>query len=127
MSIRRKQFTLTPVGADGAAVATLQWTLGRPGFVRALKIDYQNQPVTTDIVVTADSVSGPTVFTRASSNTDLALTSVAAPGVDEGGAATAGTDVAGFPFLSGLYFDLAEGDGQTAGNEKVVIDVLYEA
>ena len=50
------------------------------------------------------------------------------PGIDEAGAATAATDVGsgGMPFGTGLFFDLAQGDGQTSGNERVVIDVWVE-
>jgi hypothetical protein len=126
--IRRKQVTLRPVGADGSAVTTLQVTLGRPGVVGALKVDYQNQPATTDLIIKADSSTGPTLFTRSNSNTDLALTPVGMPAVDETGAAVAATDgtFGGWPFLSGLYFDVAQGDGQTSGDEKIVVDVLYQ-
>jgi hypothetical protein len=50
------------------------------------------------------------------------------PGQDETGAATAATDLGsgGWPFGTGLFFDLAQGDGQTSGNEKVVIQVWVE-
>lgn len=128
MSLRRKQLTIRPVGADGSAVKTVQWTLGRPGIVRAIAVDYQNQPNTTDLIIKADSSSGAALFTKSNNNTDIALTPVGMPGIDEGGAALAATDASagGWPFLSGLYFDVAQGDGQTSGNEAIVVEVLYE-
>lgn len=128
MAIRNYRRTLRPVGADGSAVVTKLVGINHPGFLRAIAIDYQNQPATTDILVKADNTDGATLFTRTSSNTDLALTPVAMPGVDEGGAATAATDVGsgGFPFKRDLFIDVAQGDGQTSGNEAIVIDLLVE-
>lgn len=126
--IRKHRVTLTPVGVDGSAVDTATLTIGRPGFVRAIAVDYQNQPVTTDVVIKADSASGVTLFTRTSSATDIAAAPVGMAGVDETGAATAATDLGagGWPFGTGLYFSVAEGDGQTSGDEAVVIDVWLE-
>jgi hypothetical protein len=126
--IRKRTVTLTPVGADGSAVDTETLTFGRAGFVRALAIDYQNQPATTDIVIKADSTDGVTLFTRTSSATDIVAAPVGMPGQDETGAATAATDLGsgGWPFGTGLFFDLAQGDGQTSGNEKVVIQIWVE-
>jgi len=126
--IRKHRVTLSPAGVDGSAVITSTLTVGRPGFVRAIAVDYQNQPATTDVVIKADSASGVTLFTRTNSATDIAASPVAMPGVDEGGAATAATDVGsgGWPFGTGLYFDVAQGDGQTSGDEKIVIDLWLE-
>jgi hypothetical protein len=128
MAIIRKSITVAPVGADGSAVATATILAGQAGFVRAIAIDYQNQPTTTDILIKDSTTSGATLFTRTSSNTDLALTPVAMPGIDEAGAATAATDVGsgGWPFLRGLFIDVAQGDGQTSGNEKIVFTFLIE-
>lgn len=126
--IRKHRVTLSPVGADGSAVITQTLSLGRPGFVRAIAVDYQNQPATTDLTIKADSVSGVALLTRSNSATDIAASPVAQPGVDETGAATAATDVGsgGWPFGTGLYFDVAQGDGQTSGNEKIVVDLWLE-
>lgn len=126
--IRKHRVTLSPVGADGSAVITSTLTVGRPGFVRAIAVDYQNQPATTDLVIKADSSSGATLFTAANTATDIAAKPVGMPGVDEGNAATAATDIGsgGWPFGTGLHFSVAQGDGQTSGNEKVVVDVWLE-
>lgn len=128
MTIRKYTRTIRPAGVDGSAVATKLVGINHPGFLRAIAIDYQNQPNTTDILIKADNTDGATLFTRTSSNTDLALTPVAMPGVDEGGAATAATDVGsgGFPFKRDLFIDVAQGDGQTSGNEAIVFDLIVE-
>lgn len=128
MAIRKRTLRIRPVGADGSAVAAGVFGIHRPGFVRALSIDYQNQPVTTDIVLKADSSAGATIFTRTSSATDIAATPVAMPGIDEGGAATAATDVGsgGFPFANDVYYSVAEGDGQTTGDEIIVLSLWLE-
>lgn len=126
--IRKHRVTLTPVGSDGSAVDTATLTVGRPGFVRAIAVDYQNQPATTDIVIYADSSTGNALLTLTSTNTDITAKPVGMPAIDEAGAAVAATDSSsgGWPFGTGLYFDLAQGDGQTSGDEKVVIDVWLE-
>lgn len=128
MSIRTKTITLRPVGADGSAVATYRLSLGRPGVVRFIDVDYQNQPATTDLVIKRDTSAGDTVFTRSNSATDIDAQPVGQPGIDEGGAATAATDglSGGWAFSSGLYFDVAQGDGQTSGNEAIVIKLWIE-
>ena len=126
-NIVHRRVELRPVGADGSAVAT--YTLGTgPGIVRALAIDYQNQPATTDLLIKADNLNGATIFTRANSATDLALSPVGTTAVDEGRAATAATDAfdGGFPVRAGLYFDVAQGDGQTSGDERIIIDVYFQ-
>ena len=129
MAIRLRQVTLVPTGADGSAVATATLSIGRPCIVRFIKVDYQNQPATVDLLIKDGTTSGATLFTNTSSNTDVAFKPVGMPGVDEGGAATAATDglAGGWPVPSGaLFFDVAQGDGQTSGNEAVVIDLLVE-
>lgn len=122
-----KEITIAPVGADGSAVATATLLSGTPGVITHLAIDYQNQPVTTDILVKDSNTSGATLFTRTSSNTDLAPTAVVAPSVDEAGAAGAATDAGsgGLPFSRGIFLDVAQGDGQTTGNEKIVFKIWY--
>lgn len=126
--IRKHRVTLSPVGVDGSAVITATLTVGRPGFVRAMAVDYQNQPATTDLVIKADSTSGVVLFTATSTNTDLVAKPVGMPGMDEAGAANAATDFGsgGWPFGTGLFFDVAQGDGQTSGNEAIVVDVWIE-
>jgi len=124
--IRKHRVTLTTTGSAGSAVATSTLTLGRPGFVRAIKVDYHaSAPSTTDLVIKADSSSGTTIFTKSNSATDFGPSPVAMPGIDEGGAATAATDVGsgGFPFGTGLYFDVAQSDALTGA---LVVDVWLE-
>lgn len=128
MAVKVYRITLAPAGADGAAVATHTLSLPKGGVIRALSIDYQNQPVTTDILIKDSSTSGRTLFTRTSSNTDLLPTPVAMPGIDEAGAATAATDLGsgGFPFDTGVFISVAEADGQTTGDEKIVFKFWIE-
>lgn len=124
--IRKHRVTLTTTGSAGSAVATSTLTVGRPGFVRAIKVDYHaSAPATTDLVIKADSSSGVALFTKSNNATDIAATPVAMPGMDENGAATAATDVGsgGFPFGTGLYFDVAQSDALTGA---VVVDVWIE-
>lgn len=123
--IRKRRITISPVGADASAVGTATLSLGRPGSLVGISVDYQNQPATTDLIVKADSTSGKALFTNTSSNTDIVGKPIVEPSVDEGNAAGAATDAGGLGCLfgSGLFFDVAQGDGQTSGDEKVVIDV----
>jgi hypothetical protein len=93
-------------------------------------VDYQNQPATTDLLVksAAAGIGGTTLLTLTNVNTDIAISCVATPAaVDEGRAVTAATDgVEGGWFVAdGLFFDVAQGDGQTSGDERIVIDLWY--
>lgn len=119
MSLKHKTYTLSPVGADGSAAASKQVTFGRPGIIRALAIDYTAQPATADVTIKADNASGRTLFTKADNTTDVALTPVGMPGIDEGGAALAASDASsgGLPFYNGFYIAVAQGDGCT--NQEV--------
>jgi hypothetical protein len=128
MAIKVYEVIISPVGADGSAVGTATLSFPKGGFLRALSIDYQNQPVTTDILIKDSSTSGRTLFTRTNSNTDLDPTPLGMPGIDEAGAVTAATDAqsGGYPFTTGLFFDVAQADGQTSSNEKVVFKCWIE-
>lgn len=124
--IRKHRVTLTTTGSAASAVATDTLTLGRPGFVRAIKVDYHaSAPATTDLVIKDSSASGATLFTAANTATDIAQKPVGMPGLDEGNAATAATDIGsgGWPFSTGLYFDVAGSDALTGA---VVVDVWLE-
>lgn len=127
--LKKKVITLRPVGVDGSAAVTKTMTLGRSGCIRFIAVDYVSQPVTTDIVIKADSSTGATLLTLTSSNTDIAAKPVGMAGIDEAGAALAATDASagGFPFGTGLYFSVAQGDGQTTGDELVEISVWIES
>lgn len=129
MGVRRKQVTLRPTGSAGSATATLQWTTGYPGVVRFIKVNYgSGVPATTDLVIKADNSDGRTLFTKTDNTTDIELTPVGMPGIDEGGAAVAATDSSsgGFPFLSGLYFDIAQADPYVNSTDEIIIDILYD-
>jgi hypothetical protein len=123
-SVKYVTVTSYPVGADGAAVDTKTVRLGSPGIIRAIKVDYQNQPATTDILIKAENTSGTTLFTRTSSATDIALSPVGMPGVNESNAALAATDASdgGWPVKGAIFIDVAEADGQTGGDEKIVFE-----
>lgn len=125
--ITHKRIEARPVGADGSAVFTGTLATG-PAIIRAIAIDYQNQPATTDILLKTDNLNGATIFTRTNSNTDVAPTPVGTTAVDEGRAATAATDAfsGGFPVRGGVFVDVAQGDGQTSGDETILIDVWYQ-
>ena len=120
--------TLYPVGADGSAVVTDTVRLSQAGLLLGVAIDFQNQPATADVTVKADDASGASALVSTNSATDLAATGIGTAGIDETGAATAATDsvAAGFPFKTGLYIDVAQGDGQTSGNEIIVVELWFE-
>lgn len=124
--IKHKRVTLVPVGADGSAVDSVAVSHGKHGFIRAIKVDFQNQPATADLTITDGY--GNVLFTNTSSNTDIALKNCANPGIDEGGAASAATDGAsgGWGYISGFTVAVAQGDGQTSGDEKIIVDMLVE-
>lgn len=128
--VRHRLVELRPVGADASALVTQSLYTG-PARITHVAIDYQNQPVTTDLLIKAalDSVGGATLFTRSNSATDLAVSTLGTPAaVDEGRAVTAATDgVEGGWFVEkGLFFDVAQGDGQTTGDERILVDVWYQ-
>ena len=111
-------------GADGSGIVTRAVNLGNAGTLSAIAIDYQNMPVTTDILIKADNTNGTTLFTRTSSATDVAPTLLGRPGSDEAINATAVTDgtESASVFKKGLFFDVAEADAFTTGNEKIVFE-----
>jgi hypothetical protein len=93
-----------------------------------MAIDYQNQPATTDVLVKADNFDGATINTRTNTATDLALSPVGTTAVDEARGATAATDAfsGGFPIRKGIFIDVAQGDGQTSGDELIIFDFWIE-
>lgn len=111
-------------GADGSAVVTRTVPLNGAGVLAAVAIDYSNMPATTDLLIKADSTNGPTLFTNANSATDLAPTLLGRPGADEAINATAATDgtECGNAFKRGLFFDVAQADAFTTGDEKIVVE-----
>jgi len=124
--IRKHRVTLTSAGVAGSAVATATLTLGRPGFVRAIAVDYHaSAPATTDLLIKADSAAGVTLFTATNTATDIAAKPVGMPGVDEGNAATAATDLGsgGWPFGTGLVVSVAQSDALTG---VAVVDLWLE-
>jgi hypothetical protein len=84
MSYRIRQAVVATAGGDGSASGVA--TIGiNPAKLCALAIDYVGQPATTDITITS---SGKTVYAKTNSATDVPLTTLLNPGMDEGGAAT---------------------------------------
>jgi hypothetical protein len=125
--IKHRRVELRPVGADGSA-AVLKTEFTGPALIRGLAVDYISQPATTDLLIKADNLNGATIFTRANSATDIGMSPVGTTAVDEARGATAATDgfSGGFPVRGGIYFDVAQGDGQTTGDEAIIVDVWYE-
>lgn len=111
-------------GADGSGVVTRAVNLGNAGTLSAIAVDYQNMPATTDLLIKADNTNGTTLFTRSNSVTDIAPSLLGRPGADEAIAATAATDgtESAYCFKQGLFFDVAQADAFTSGNEKIVIE-----
>lgn len=127
-NIIHRRVELSPVGADGAAVVTYSLDTG-PAVIRCLAVDYQNQPATTDLVIRSNDASGDVLFTASNTATDIIPRPVTMTGgIDEAGAAIAATDgtAGGMPVKSGIYFDVAQADGQTSGDEVIIVDVWYE-
>jgi len=119
--LRYEELTLYPVGADGSALVVATKNLNGAGILRGITIDYQNQPVTTDIIIKADNSSGETLFSRANSATDITTpVGLGLIGVDEANGVIAATDASagGQPFRTGLYVDVAQGD---AGATKLIV------
>lgn len=121
--IRKKTLTLT---TDGSGDATLGWTLGRPGVVRFIEVDYSaTADAGTTMTIKRDSSGGATIFTKDANETDFGPTAVGAAGVDEANAALAATDAVagGLVFNTGLYVTIASG-----GASKInVVKVWYDA
>lgn len=115
-------------GSDGSGAWTGTINLGGPGVLAAVAHDYQNTPATADIILKADASDGPTLWSRASSQTDLAPTLIGGIGADEAAAASAATDgtECGNAFQKGIYFDLAQSDAFTSGNEKIVTELWID-
>lgn len=119
---------LTAAGADGSAVVTRRVDFHQAGIVRALFVDYQNEPATTDLIIKADSSAGETIFTAANTATDIAAVPIGTVAIDEANGAAAATDATdgGAPFRSGLYFDVAQADNFTT-NEKIIVGLFIDA
>jgi hypothetical protein len=111
-------------GADATGVVTQRLDIGHAGVLAAIAIDYQNTPAGADLLIKADNTNGYTIFTRTSSQTDLAPSLLGRPGADEAINASAATDgtECGNVFRRGLFFDVAENDIFTSGNEKIIVE-----
>lgn len=109
-------------GADGSAVVTRTLDLNGAGRLAGVWVDFQNTPATADVVIKADDTSGTTLFTSTNSNTDFGPTALGMIGIDEANGALAATDgsVGGQPFKRGLFFDVAQSDAFTSGDEKII-------
>jgi hypothetical protein len=110
-------------GADGSGAVTRTVNYNGAGNLIGIHVDFQNTPATADLVVKADSTSGYTILTSTSSQTDFGPVAIGQVGGDETNAAVAATDGigGGGVFRRGLFYDLAQSDAFTSGNEKVVV------
>jgi len=111
-------------GADGSGAVTRFVNLGNAGVLSAIAVDYQNMPATTDLLIKNDGTNGMTLFSAANTATDIAPTLLGRPGADEAINASAATDgtESGNAFKTGLFFDVAQADAFTSGDEKIVIE-----
>ncbi len=125
--LRFEEVTLiSQSGADGSGIVTRTLPCQGAGRLVGLAIDFQNMPATTDLLIKADSTDGETLFDSTSSATDIGTAqgrSLGIIGIDEANGAMAATDgsTGGAPFRTGLFFDVAQADAFTSGNEKIVI------
>lgn len=110
-------------GADGAGVVTRTLDMNGAGNLIGIQIDFQNTPASADLVIKDTDSSGATLFTSTNSQTDFGPAALGIPGVDEGNAAVAATDGigGGVCFRRGLYFDVAQTDAFTSGDEKIIV------
>lgn len=115
--IRKKNLVITTTGADGSGAGNVTLALSRPAIIRFIQVDYHaSAPATTDLTIKRDTSAGATIFTKTDVNTDFGPVAVATAGQDEGGAATAATDVGsgGFAVTSGIYAAIAGCNALTA-------------
>jgi hypothetical protein len=115
-------------GADGTGAVTQALDLHGAGSLAAVAIDFQNTPATADLIIKADNTSGATLFTSANSLTDQAPAIIGRPGIDEANAVTAATDgtEGANCFKRGLFFDVAQSDIFTSGNEKIIVELWID-
>ena len=120
-----KKTILFPVGADGSAVATKQVSTP-PGRLVAYSADFTSQPATIDTLFKADTDAGVTLKTLADA-TDKALFPLGTTAMKSTAAVTSAVDAfsGGFPVRSGVYIDIAQGDGHTAYTKFVEIDLYF--
>ena len=120
-----RKVLLRPVGVDGSAVATAQ-VATPPGRLVAYKADFTSQPATVDTLLKADTADGVTIKTLADA-TDKVLFPLGTTARKSTDAATSAVDAfgGGFPIRSGVFIDIAQGDGQTTGDETVEIDLYF--
>lgn len=110
-------------GADGTGVVTRTLNMNGAGNLIGIHVDFQNTPATADLLVKADNTDGYTILTSTSSQTDFGPVAIGQVGGDETNAAVAATDGigGGGVFRRGLFFDVAQTDIFTGGNEKIVV------
>lgn len=109
-------------GADGTGVVTRTLPLNGAGNLIGVQVDFQNTPATADLLIKANDTNGATLVTSTSSQTDFGPVALGHVGGDETNAAVAATDGigGGAVFSRGLFFDVAQTDIFTSGNEKIV-------
>jgi hypothetical protein len=111
-------------GADGSGAVTRYVPIGNAGTLAAIAVDYTSMPATTDLLIKADATTGVTLFSKANNATDIVPSLLARPGADEAINASAATDgtESGYVFKQGLFFDVAQADAFTTGDEAIVIE-----
>lgn len=118
--IDRVTETITTKGVNGSAAgkAKLTTSLGVARLV-GLKIDYVEQPATTDVTASDSSGASGTVYSKSNSNTD-AFVRPTGPQHKSDGTAIEGQVVA--PTVDGLLVEVAGGDS----NKTVVVTAYFE-
>lgn len=114
---------ISQTGADGSGAVTRTVDFNGAGVLLGVHVDYSNMPATTDLVIKADGSSGTTLFTATNTVTDIGPTSIGIIGIDEANGAMAATDgsAGGHAFKRNLFFDVAQADAFTSGNETIVV------
>lgn len=126
MAIRRVKIpTITTVGANGSAAATVYSGAPLVGRILALYIDFTNQPATTDVTITTNEAPVQTIYAKTDANTD-GWFYPRVPMTDTAGAAVTydGTHAIyeSIPVCDILKVVVAQGDS----NKTIDITVIYE-
>lgn len=119
MSIKCHRIALTPVGANGSAVATRTVGFNGAGIIKAITVNYTSMPTTTDVTIYADSSTGRTLLSLPNNNLDFPVgydSSITIPQPEN------------YPLddafvKSGVYIDVAQADSVADG---IVIEVWLE-
>ena len=124
--IRTYVKTITTTGGAGTSSGSATISLTKPGYLKAIGIDYTAEPATTDVTLTtrigATAGFDSVVFSRQNSSTDLGLTRVVAAAVDGSATAVAASAASPPPVIAGVL-TIAVAQGDNNGTVKVVLVV----